>query len=213
MATWFESQRAPAWRRITAYLVDCLLIDLYLLAFSAILRTAEALGVPLWPEAGSPVLGQLLLIVVLTWPAMFYLALTEASRWQATAGKRLLGLRVDAIDGGRPRLAQTLLRAFLKLFVPWELAHFVVHRAGAGITASLDAGFDLDAAFDLLEITPLDQGVLWVMFAILGVYVLGLFTPTGRTLYDRASGTRVATSAPAKNTSATTKPTPPTGQN
>lgn len=36
----------------------------------------------------------------------------EASRWQATPGKRLAGLQVVATDGGRPGLARVVLRFF-----------------------------------------------------------------------------------------------------
>lgn len=185
------TSKAPAWRRITAYLLDCLLIDVYLLIISAISWTTGSMGMTIWPDTGSPVVGQLIVVIVLTWPAMFYLALTEASPWQATVGKRLLGLRVQAIDGGRPGLGRTLLRAFLKLFVPWELTHFVVHHAGGRVVARIDAGMSFEAAMQRVELTGAEKWVLVAVAVIMAAYLLTLYSPTGRTLYDRVAGTRV----------------------
>jgi uncharacterized RDD family membrane protein YckC len=189
------SPKAPAWRRIIAYLLDCLLIDVYLLVISAIAWAIGSMGVTVWPEDRSPVAGQLIVVIVLTWPAMFYLALAEASPWQATVGKRLLGLRVQTADGRRPGLNRTLLRAFLKLFVPWELAHFVVHHAGERVEVDVSAGMSLSEAMQRVQFTPVEQLVLLAASAIMAAYVLTLFTPTGRTVYDRIAGTRVVPSS------------------
>lgn len=46
----------------------------------------------------------------------------EASPWQATPGKRLLGLRVERLDGGRPGLARVALR-FVAAAPSWLLLH------------------------------------------------------------------------------------------
>ena len=42
--------------------------------------------------------------------ASLYFVAFEASAWQATPGKRMLGLRVQALDGSRPRPARVLAR-------------------------------------------------------------------------------------------------------
>lgn len=42
--------------------------------------------------------------------ASLYFVAFEASAWQATPGKRLLGLRVQALDGSRPRPVRVLVR-------------------------------------------------------------------------------------------------------
>jgi uncharacterized RDD family membrane protein YckC len=47
----------------------------------------------------------------------------EASPWQATPGKRLLGLRVERLDGGRPGLGRAALR-FIAAAPSWLLLHF-----------------------------------------------------------------------------------------
>jgi uncharacterized RDD family membrane protein YckC len=190
-AEWFTAERASAWRRIVAYLLDCIVIDIYLALLSAVFWAARALGAePLAPS--SPLLGQFVLILLLTVPSMFYLAGTEASPWQATLGKRLLRLRVEDRACGRPTLAQTLLRAFLKLFLPWELAHVVVHRVGSRVTATMEGeGLDFAEAMSRAELLPGEAALLWIVAALMACYVLTLFTPSGRTVYDRASGTRV----------------------
>ncbi|MHC4128330.1 MAG: RDD family protein [Planctomycetota bacterium] len=188
---WFTAERAPAWRRIVAYLLDCIVIDIYLAVLSAVFWTARALDAEPWAPS-SPLLGQFVLILILTVPAMLYLAGTEASPWQATLGKRLLRLRVEGRACGRPTLAQTLLRAFLKLFVPWELAHVVVHRVGSRVTATMEGGgLDFADAVNRVELQPGEAVLLWIVAALMACYVLTLFTPSGRTIYDRVAGTRV----------------------
>jgi uncharacterized RDD family membrane protein YckC len=50
--------------------------------------------------------------VILVW--IGYGGLLESSRWQATVGKKLLGLRVYDSDGARPKLMQTIQRNIVK---------------------------------------------------------------------------------------------------
>lgn len=58
---------------------------------------------------GSAVLQACLLVAGIA--ALYFIGF-EASRWQATPGKRLLGLQVQSDQGGRLGLAQTALRFF-----------------------------------------------------------------------------------------------------
>lgn len=53
--------------------------------------------------------------------ALWFIA-TEASGWQASPGKRLLGLRVVAADGGAPGLARVMAR-FAAGLPSWLLLH------------------------------------------------------------------------------------------
>ena len=46
------------------------------------------------------------------WPYYMFL---EASAWQATVGKRALGIRVEDVEGGRATRVQTSVRFFLRL--------------------------------------------------------------------------------------------------
>ena len=54
--------------------------------------------------------------------AVWFIA-TEASGWQASPGKRALGLRVVAADGGAPGLARVMAR-FAAGLPSWLLLHF-----------------------------------------------------------------------------------------
>jgi uncharacterized RDD family membrane protein YckC len=64
-------------------------------------------------------------------PSALTFAVMEASAWQATPGKTLVGLRVQSVDGHRLTLAQALARNTVKL-APWQLAHTAVFRMAAG---------------------------------------------------------------------------------
>lgn len=83
------------------------------------------------------------MLVLLGW--IGYGSVLESSKWQATLGKRIVGLRVYTVDGGRVRLLQAAGRALVKdgpfilfailpgaqlLSLLWLVAHLVVlHRS------------------------------------------------------------------------------------
>ncbi len=60
--------------------------------------------------------------LLLVLPVILYFALFEHSSWQATWGKRKMGLRVIDRHGARLSLPRSLTRSLLK-FAPWELTH------------------------------------------------------------------------------------------
>jgi uncharacterized RDD family membrane protein YckC len=69
----------------------------------------------LWNAGGTPAL----LLAVLAYPVFwgaFYLAVFEASCWQASLGKRLLGVYVTDAAGRRLGIARSLGRSFCKCF-------------------------------------------------------------------------------------------------
>lgn len=68
-----------------------------------LLASAEALNAALFTLLTTPLL--LYAVLGAVWTLGF-----EASRWQATPGKRALGLRVTAVDGGKPSVQAVLLR-------------------------------------------------------------------------------------------------------
>jgi uncharacterized RDD family membrane protein YckC len=55
-------------------------------------------------------------------PVWAYFTLLEGSVWQASLGKRLLGLQVTDTMGNRIGYGRALLRTIVKL-LPWELTH------------------------------------------------------------------------------------------
>jgi uncharacterized RDD family membrane protein YckC len=50
-------------------------------------------------------------VIVIGWP---YFAVTESSNWQASPGKRLLGLRVSDLNGNRISFGRASIRYLLK---------------------------------------------------------------------------------------------------
>lgn len=80
--------------------------------------------------------------------AALYFACFEASAWQATPGKRVFGLRVTGLDGGRIGLGQSLAR-FVAGSVSWLTLN--LGHALAGWRA------DGRALHDLLAATRVDR--------------------------------------------------------
>ena len=111
-----DAQAAPRGARIVAMAVDQVVLAIVIAIINALLlMTREPpFLTPAWP----------LLPFELCLIAYF---LATESAWSASPGKRLLGLRVVAADGGRPRLVQVAIRtgiyvaaAVLPFLVPLE---------------------------------------------------------------------------------------------
>ena len=173
---------APGWRRVAAYLVDYLAITAYVALLTGASVAAGAGRRLDFALSGSPALGQFFAFVALTLPVMLYFAVSEASPWQGTLGKRALSIRVAAHGAGsRLSLWRTLLRAALK-FAPWELAHTVLWRV---------EGWPLES--------PQPTTVHWLGFALsllwAGWYLVSLFVGSQRTRYDRAAASVVVRSS------------------
>lgn len=110
---------AAALRRVGAFSIDWLLIAAWGgTLFSVVLYLSD--GEP--PEGANPWIGQLVGFVSMTLPVLLYFTLCECSSFQATLGKRCLGLSVTSVDFGRLNFQHSLLRNALK-FLPWELGH------------------------------------------------------------------------------------------
>jgi len=112
--------------RAAAFALDYLPIAGYLALLTAV---GAGLG-SAFPEAvawafGQAARAQAIGFALVTLPVGLYFALSETSRWQATWGKRRLGLIVVGPGGGRLGLGRSLARTAVK-FVPWELAHAAV---------------------------------------------------------------------------------------
>ena len=163
------------WRRLTAWLIDWLVI----LAWVAV---TAAIGVPLYAAGVTDSMGPLALnvvsAVVVVVPVVLGLAWAEASRHQASPGKRVRRLRVaDAGTGDRVSFGRALLRNLLKIGLPWTIGHAaviaVVFDSADGPTGA--------AAWTLLALA----------YVLPFLYVIALFVGDGRTPYDRVARTRV----------------------
>lgn len=173
--------QAPAglWPRVKAFGVDYLFIAAYL-----IVLTGAVWGLRLTPLRrlltrlyGAPSTAQLTDSLLFDIPVMLYFALFESSAWQATPGKRRIGLRVVTESDQRVSLPRALGRIILK-FLPWEIAHTSIWRT---------PGWPRHA-----QPTTLNLVGYLAVYALLGVYIVTLLTSGARqTLYDRLTQTRV----------------------
>ncbi len=104
---------ATFWHRFAAYLVDWVLamaifcpVGMAMGAMGAIAgQEAEAINVAVQVVTN-------LVSLVVTW---LYYALMESSSWQGTVGKRVLGIKVTDMNGGRISFAQATGRYFGKI--------------------------------------------------------------------------------------------------
>ena len=161
--------------RLVAWLIDWVII----LVWVAIVA---ALGIPLFLAGITAPLTMgalnLVAVVTLALPVTVAFAALESSSRQASLGKRARRLLVvNSTTGRRVTFRRALTRIALKIGVPWSIGH----AAAYGIVASSGAGTipaDVVAVTALAYVLPL-------------FYIASLFIGSGRTPYDRLSGTMV----------------------
>jgi uncharacterized RDD family membrane protein YckC len=115
-------------RRGLAFALDWCLIALWggaLFGVVMLLRGGEA------PHISSPWTAEAVGLVAMTLPVVMYFALIESSAWQASVGKRALGLIVTTQAGERLSLGGSLLRTGIK-FLPWECGHMLAQHLYVG---------------------------------------------------------------------------------
>jgi uncharacterized RDD family membrane protein YckC len=168
-------RRAPAgspWRRIAAWGVDWLVISVYAAALVPVGLLLVERSVRLSPLGWNAVS-----FAVLVVPATVWAAAWERTRRGATPGKRLLGLRVRTLHGGRLGWGRAMARNIIKIALPWEAGHtaaFLLADPGVGGAAS-----------------AIGMAAALIACAVAAVQVAALFIGEGRTLYDRATATTV----------------------
>jgi uncharacterized RDD family membrane protein YckC len=159
-------------RRLAAFYVDWL----FIIGYAALLLP---FGIPLYHWVhGLPTwalnAGTFAILVV---PATVWLAGWERTGRRATPGKRVMRLRVAPVSGGSSGWWRSLARNGLKLALPWELGHTGLYAIVSGSDA---VG---------LVCAILGNGLLLVY--------LGYAAVSGRTPYDRLTGTTVERVSPA----------------
>lgn len=169
---------ASPWRRIAAWMIDYLVILAYLIVVTA--TSLETLSSPAASGFSSalarPTTAELVGFLTLTGPVILYFALTEASAWQATLGKRALRIVVVG-PGGRPLpFGRAIIREVVR-FLPWEMAHALIWPL---------------ALPPHLEPLPVTIGGFAMVYLIVFAYLVSLFVGSEhRTIYDRIAGSRV----------------------
>jgi uncharacterized RDD family membrane protein YckC len=166
---------ASPWSRLAAWMLDYVVIFAYL-----IVLTAASIWLPgasvLSSAFRRPISAELVGFLTLTGPVILYFALTEASAWQATLGKRALRIVVVGPGGNRLPLARAIVREAIR-FLPWEMAHALIWPL---------------ALAPHVEPPPVTIGGFAVVYLLLFMYLVSLFVGSQhRTIYDRISGSRV----------------------
>jgi uncharacterized RDD family membrane protein YckC len=116
----FQDFQTPSyagfWIRFAAYLIDTIIMMLVLVPVGAVIGVLAAAtsdgdleNSPMWP------LATLVIRVVSVALGWLYYALMESSSWQATVGKKALGLRVTDMDGNRIGFGRATGRYFGKI--------------------------------------------------------------------------------------------------
>lgn len=140
------------WLRFAAYLIDCVVILfgaivisiplIFLTGLGALLSRIRIEEGELNEVGGFLIFGLFLLFGVVslavTW---LYHALMESSEWQATVGKRAVGIIVTDMEGRRVSFARATGRHFAKIvsnLVPLEIAYIM-----AGFTEKKQALHDM----------------------------------------------------------------------
>lgn len=176
-----ERAYPSVWRRICAYLVDYGLLFGVLIALQLLLYRVGR-GFPYdWLETGMQI--ELWVWSSISFPAWLYFALSESSPRQATFGKRLLGLQVTNLQGGRIGFGRALLRTVIKL-LPWELTHL-------SLMLPVPLWWDPQPT--------LRPGIVAV-YALIGVYLVTLFlNPRRQSVHDLVARTVVVSWGKAFN--------------
>ena len=123
-STTSQVDTASPWQRIAAYFVDYFVFVLPLIGLLTLASWAFS-SFDISPFSDNAWLNHGIGILVLTVPVVLYFAVSEASRFQATVGKRFMKVSVEDISGQRTTLKQTAVRAVVK-FLPWEFFHTIL---------------------------------------------------------------------------------------
>lgn len=168
-------------RRAAAYAIDIAVAYGIFLAIQTCISPVRSRFDPGWMASAPHFEGYILLTISL--PVWCYFAFSEGSPWQATLGKRLLGLRVTGVGGDRPRIGRAFLRTAVKL-LPWELSH---------LTIALPTPLLIDPNSGALDWArgEFRPGFI-VVYALLGITLATLaLTPRRRALHDLVADTVV----------------------
>lgn len=130
-----EFEIAEFHKRLLAYIIDYLLLIIYLWAMKTLLY--DGFNINVESNAG-------LDILVISLPMFLYSLLTELWMNGQTIGKKIMGIRVISLDGGEPTLGQYILRWITKFyewpflfgyiaFSRWEIIAYIFSTGFFGI--------------------------------------------------------------------------------
>ncbi len=112
-------------KRITAFALDYLIITSYLVVLLGVGITITTIAGPLEQisaPSASPILMDAIAFLTAILPVIMYFTFQEGSNFQATWGKRKVGIKVVNATGNKLSKRRAFLRSLVK-FLPWQLAH------------------------------------------------------------------------------------------
>lgn len=122
---------AGFWLRLAAYLIDSLLLGI-VVGFAILRPLMDRAGIPpdnpwiLFTGGGRQIIAINMLVTMASW---LYWASMESSPWQATLGKKALGIEVTDLAGRRISFARASGRYFGKIiFIGFILAGFTERK-------------------------------------------------------------------------------------
>jgi uncharacterized RDD family membrane protein YckC len=124
---------AGFWLRFAAYCIDAIVAMVFLFVATSLFGTGMAIS-PSYSDQVSPAFWALIGIFYLG--IILYFPLMESSKWQATLGKRAVGIRVTDLDGRRIDFGRALGRLFAKiisgiiLYIGFIMAGFTDRKQG-----------------------------------------------------------------------------------
>ncbi len=147
---------AGFWRRFLAGLIDfvILLIPTFILATVTGFALFASFTDPTAAAGVTPSVAYLVPVFLIWWG---YKAILESSSWQATIGKKALGLKVTTIGGEKLSIAQATMRTW-----PFWLGALIqIFESVAGMGGILSGAIGLISVIALIVIafTPKKQGV------------------------------------------------------
>lgn len=118
-----EFEIAEFHKRLLAYLIDFVLLIIYLSSMKYVLYNELLLN---WSESAG------MDILLISLPMLLYSLLTELWLNGQTVGKKLMNIRVISLEGGEPTFGQYLLRWITKFF-EWPFLFGYIAFSGANL--------------------------------------------------------------------------------
>lgn len=169
---------AGFWRRLAAAIIDALIMAGVQIAVIYVLRATNVISFDSFEvgtaEYNRAMLNIYLVACVLLPLEILFFAILEASPWQATPGKMVVGARVTDLDGNRLSLGRAVLRVALKLF-----PGIVTLAASVAVYALSSEPEGLDGLISVVSVV------------LLLLYLVIPFSQKKQGLHDMVAGTLV----------------------
>ena len=167
---------ASLWRRFIAFILDWLLISIYIVIVFVVNLTLISTKMSLTTE--NIVLLHLIDFIVLTFPVILYFSLFECSLKGGTLGKQKLRLQVVRTDGSQLTFSRAFLRSILK-FLPWQLSHVCLRSI---------PGWPLSVT-ELSSWVGVGFSIVWILLS--ANLVVAITSKRKQTIYDYLVGSIV----------------------